>query len=411
MFGRSLNLAEFLLDKNDFVMAETWFNRACESGSVLAQMKRTDFETTLREKKQLMASFPSNIVPMVNAMKNVWDSLKTSKSIYELSKEQSKYDYDVLSKYANQGSRTAQRLCNALEHFYIALTILIESDMLTEQQEDTLVHELSECYRLEDIVAQFPNLKTREKVGKIVDQVLRRCKAMPGYPASQLDEDARICYASLHMDSHELIDEFLNSCKQKYPKSIYFFELSTSINGWLERYDAVVYNANAGLELDPTNSELLIDKAVAWRQLENHNKEAVETYKSFLAVAPKDHRKVPDAYYSMAMCYLALQTHDGLDVSKKMYEQGKEAEKLQLPCFLPYESSSRKLLEFLNDDNILSLIKTKATPEAVASVVNHKARLTDPHRIEVIKLHRKCEADIIEHTKNPGICIPVQQLL
>ncbi|CAF5097185.1 unnamed protein product [Rotaria sp. Silwood1] len=171
-------------------MAETWFNRACESGSVLAQMKRTDFETTLREKKQLMASFPSNIVPMVNAMKNVWDSLKTSKSIYELSKEQSKYDYDVLSKYANQGSRTAQRLCNALEHFYIALTILIESDMLTEQQEDTLVHELSECYRLEDIVAQFPNLKTREKVGKIVDQVLRRCKAMPGYPASQLDEDA-----------------------------------------------------------------------------------------------------------------------------------------------------------------------------------------------------------------------------
>ncbi|CAF4695946.1 unnamed protein product [Rotaria sp. Silwood1] len=380
------NFAEILLDKNDFEMAQTWFNRACESGSVLAQIKRADFETTLREKKQLMASCPSNVVPMLNAVKNAWNSLKTSKSICELSKGRSKYDFNVLSKYANQGSITAKRLCNALEHFFIALTILIESDTLTEQQEDTLVHELAECYRLEDIVAQFSDSEMREKVGKIVDEVLRRCREMPDYPASQLDEDARVCYASLRMDSHELIDQFLNSCKQKYPKSIYFFELSTAINGWLQRYDTVVYNANTGLELDPTNSNLLIDKAVAWRLLENHNKEAVEAYKSFLAAAPKDHRQVPDAYYSMAMCYLALEMHDGLEVSKKMYEQGKDAEKLQLPCFLP----------------------TKAAPEAAASVVNHKARLTDPHRIEVIKLHRKWEADIIEHTKKSYICMPVQ---
>ncbi|CAF3648778.1 unnamed protein product, partial [Rotaria sordida] len=401
-----VNLAVLLFDKNDFEMAETWFYRACESGSILAQIKRADFETTLREIKQLMASCPSNAVPMLNAMKNALDSLKTSKSISELSKGRSKYDYNVLSEYANQGSLTAKRLCNALEHFFLALTILIESDTLTEQQEDTLVHELSECYRLEHIVAQFFVSEMREKVGKIVDQALRRCREMPDYPASQLDEDARVCYASLHMDSHELIDQFLNSCKQKYPKSIYFFELSTAVNGWLKRYDAAVYNANAGLELDPMNSNLLIDKAVAWRLLESHNKEAVEVYKSFLAVAPKDHRKVPDAYYSMAMCYLALKTHDGLDVAKKMYEQGKEAEKLQLPCFLPYESSSKKLLEFLH--NVPSLISTKAVPEAAASVVNHKAHLTDPHRIEVIKLHRKWETDVIEHTKKSNICIPVQ---
>ncbi|CAF1656884.1 unnamed protein product, partial [Rotaria sp. Silwood1] len=186
------NFAEILLDKNDFEMAQTWFNRACESGSVLAQIKRADFETTLREKKQLMASCPSNVVPMLNAVKNAWNSLKTSKSICELSKGRSKYDFNVLSKYANQGSITAKRLCNALEHFFIALTILIESDTLTEQQEDTLVHELAECYRLEDIVAQFSDSEMREKVGKIVDEVLRRCREMPDYPASQLDEDARV---------------------------------------------------------------------------------------------------------------------------------------------------------------------------------------------------------------------------
>ncbi|CAF4035771.1 unnamed protein product, partial [Rotaria sordida] len=186
-----VNLAVLLFDKNDFEMAETWFNRACESGSILAQIKRADFETTLREIKQLMASCPSNAVPMLNAMKNALDSLKTSKSISELSKGRSKYDYNVLSEYANQGSVTAKRLCNALEHFFLALTILIESDTLTEQQEDTLVHELSECYRLEHIVAQFFVSEMREKVGKIVDQALRRCREMPDYPASQLDEDAR----------------------------------------------------------------------------------------------------------------------------------------------------------------------------------------------------------------------------
>ncbi|CAF3771054.1 unnamed protein product [Rotaria magnacalcarata] len=39
-----LNLAELLLDKNDFEMAQRWFNRACKSGNILAQTNRTNFE-------------------------------------------------------------------------------------------------------------------------------------------------------------------------------------------------------------------------------------------------------------------------------------------------------------------------------------------------------------------------------
>ncbi|CAF1310485.1 unnamed protein product [Rotaria magnacalcarata] len=398
-----LNLAELLLDKNDFEMAQRWFDRACKSGNILAQTNRTNFEKTLRDKKQLLDGSSPSALPMINTIKKTFDSLKLSTSISELSNKSSKYDYNALSEYANRGSITAKRLCNALEYFLSVLEILTHPGTLTEQQEDSLVHELSECYRLEHIVAQFPIIEMQQNVGQIVDRALRRCREVPDYPASQLDEDARVCYGSLRMDSKELIDQFLNSCRQKYPKSIYFFEMSTSINGWLEKYDTVVYNANAGLELDPNNSNLLIDKAVAWRQLE-HYSEAIEAYKTFLTVAPRDHRKVPDAYYSMAICYLTLKRDDDLDVAKKMYEQGEEAEKLQLPCFLPYESNGKNLLKLVF--NIPNLINTKAAPKAATPVVDHKSRLTDPNRIEIIKRHRKWQVDIIEHRKKSQVSIP-----
>jgi hypothetical protein len=56
---------------------------------------------------------------------------------------------------------------------------------------------------------------------------------------------------------------------------------------------------------------------------------------------PKDHRKVLDLYYTMTSCYVLSKKHqDMTDNVKKAYQQDEEAEKLQLPCFRPYESNS-----------------------------------------------------------------------
>jgi hypothetical protein len=111
--------------------------------------------------------------------------------------------------------------------------------------------------------------------------------------------------------------------------------------------------------------------------------EAIEAYRAFLAAAPEDHRKVPESYYAMAGCYLV---RNGItDTVKKTYTKGEEAEKLQLPCFLPYKSNSKTLLKTMFDPK--TLLNTQSPPS-----VSHKLRLADPHRIEVIKLHREWEA-------------------
>ncbi|CAF3443637.1 unnamed protein product [Rotaria socialis] len=382
-----LTLAELLRGKSDLEMAKTWYDRACEPDNIVDQINRSLFEPALQVKQKLIDCCPPNLLQMITAIKNIFDSLQTTKTVYKQCDHPYIYDYNVLSEYANCGSITAKKICDSLEHFAQALNILTQSERITEKQENIFVHELSECYRIEHIVVQIPGVKMHQEIVEIVDRVLHHCNLESTNVASQLNEDVLICYALLHIDSHELIIEFLDSCKQKYPKSIYFFDLSASVNGWLHRYEASVFDANTGLEIDPNYYELLYSKAVALRLLGRDMNEAIEAYRAFLAVAPKDHRKVPESYYAMAACYFDIHKLDGLaGIVKKVYKQGEDAEKVQLPCFLPYKSNNKTLLKSMFDAQSLP------NAEIGAPRRDHKLRLTNPHRIEVIKQHREWEA-------------------
>jgi TPR repeat protein len=389
------NLADLLIDKNDLQMAKIWYDRACECGNILARTNRDIFEKALQRKQQLIDNCSPNTLKMINITKNVVDSLKVNKAVYKQSDPRHIYDYNMLNEHASRGSITAKNMCNALEHFSQALKILMQTGTLTETEENTFVHELSECYRIEHIVAQFRGVKMRQRTDEIIDRVLRRCSTESNTTTSRLDEDARICYAVLNMDSHELIVKFLDPCKLKYPKSIYFFDLSAAVNIWLKRYDAALYEANIGLEVDSNYYELFYDKAVSLRLLANDMDETIAAYRDFLALAPEDHRKVPESYYAMASCYLVRDRHDGItDIVRKTYQQGEEAEKLQLPCFLPYESNNKTLLRQVLDPKAL----VSAEP---VSPVNRKLHLSNPHRIEVILQHREWEGRILREKNNP----------
>jgi TPR repeat protein len=391
-----LNLAEFLRDKNDLQMAKIWYDRACESGNIVAQMNRDAFAKTLEEKQQFLDHCPTNVLRILNAAKNMLDSLETGETTSVVSNHRYIDDYDMLNEYANRGSTTAKRLCDALENFVEALSIVMQFETLTEEQEDMFVHELSQCFRIEHIVAQIPGIEMHNKIKEVIDRVLHRCSAESNLATSQLDEDARICYATLRMDSHELIAQFLGPCKQKYPKSTYFFQLSAAMNGFLKRFEATLYDANTGLQIDPYNCELLYDKAGALRLIGNDMNEAIEAYRTFLSVAPKDHRKVPDAYYAMAGCYLVRDgPHDSIDFVEKTYKQGEEAEKVQLPCFSPYDSNGKRLLKALVYPE--SVLNTGSTP-----TINRKSHLTDPHRIELITQHRDWQSRTSQDKNNPN---------
>ncbi|CAF0990796.1 unnamed protein product, partial [Adineta steineri] len=390
-----MTLAGCLLIKNDFQMAKTWYDRACEAGNIVAQTNRSQFEKALDQQKQFTDTCSPDVLQASNAMKSVFDSLKPKGSVYKQSDLEYISKYNIFNEHANRGSVTARKLCDAIEHFLLAFNILVESKTLSEKQEDLFIHELAQCYRIEHIVAQIPGIEMRQKCWDIVDRVLRRCSLDSNITGSLLDENARICYAVLHMDSHELIARFLYQCKQKYSKSIYFFQLSATVNGWLERYEDTLYDANSGLAIDPNYYELLYDKAVALRLLNKDMDEAIEAYRVFLAAAPKDHRKVPESYYAMASCYFVqLIQRNTRDIAKKTYEKGEEAEKLQLPCFLPYVSNNKTLLKGVFDTK--NLLNTKPSPS-----VDVKLRLTDPYRVKLIKEHRKWEAETLQMKNDP----------
>jgi tetratricopeptide (TPR) repeat protein len=272
----------------------------------------------------------------------------------------------------------------AIVHFEQALDILQKRKSLTEAQENEFIHELAQSYRIDRVVAKMPTIDIHKKVETIIDRVLGRCNTGSNdLVVSQLDEDVRTCYATLHMDSHRLIVQFLQQCKQKYSQSIYFFDLSAFLNFALKNYEASLYDINTGLVLDPNACELLYQKAMSLAMLNENLDKIIEAYQTFLAVAPKDHPEVPEAYYKMAMCYLIPDKRKpSIDTAKKIFEQGKEAEKLQLPYFQPSQYQSKSAVECILNKECLRTAESSSSN-------NRKERLTHPHRIEVIKAHRQ----------------------
>ncbi|CAF3779137.1 unnamed protein product [Rotaria socialis] len=386
------NLATLLTRRAKLPMAKVWYDRACKAGHIVAQSDR-GFKEDVQAKHNIIRSFSPDTLPMMDKIFEIFSSLKTTTSASTAMDGSDFYDYRMLLEHANCGSKTARIMCDALEHFSEALYTFTQNDTLTKDEENLIMHNLSQCHRIEHIVARYPSIEIRNKLKDLVDRVLRRCNTT----VSQLDEDTRTCFAGLNMDSPTLVINFLSLCKQKYPKSIYFFELSASMNGFLRQYDDTLYEANLGLEIDQNYCQLLYDKAGALRFLEKDMDEAIEAYRAFLAIAPKDHRKVPDSYYAMAMCYLMSKNDQSLENATKMYQKGEEAEKLQLPCFLPYDPSIKTPTKL--ELEMVSWIKIKIS----TLHIDNKARLKDPVRIEVIVEQRQCQNQLLKAKNKPGL--------
>ncbi|CAF1470624.1 unnamed protein product, partial [Adineta steineri] len=385
-----MTLAKLRLDKNDFEMARIWYDRACESDNPVAHRDRDNFIEDLEARQK----YSPDMLKAMKTAANYMLSFQSKISPSVASELPYLKDYEMLCGYAKRGSITAKNLCRALEHYIQALNILLFCETLTEEQENIFVHELSQCYRIEQIVAQIP-AHMHKKVSNIIERVLSRCKQESNFIVSQLDEDVRVCYATLNLNSYGIIEEFVELCKQKYPKSVYFFLTSGAVHGFRRQSDAGLYNINNGLEIEPDNYELLYHKAVLLRHIGRDMNEAIAAYQKFIKIAPKDHRKIPEAYYEMAQCLKDFAPNAGMRWIQDCYKEGKQAEKLQLPCFLPYKSDNIAFIQpFI--DMMDSNFNVEPDP-----INNRKQHLTDSHRIEVIKNHRQWEKTTLDEKHNP----------
>ncbi|CAF3837201.1 unnamed protein product [Rotaria sp. Silwood1] len=170
-------------------------------------------------------------------------------------------------------------------------------------------------------------------------------------------------------------------------------ELRGSLYGFLEKYDEGLADFNTALQLVPDNIELLYDRAAMLRLTKHVDLNvAVVTHEIFLKNAPVDHRKLPEAYYAAASCYFmntALKNH--FELAEKYYKKGIEAEKQQLPCFLPYESKNKLFLSKFFQ--LKSAISDAGPGESSIDTRKPKSRLSDPRRLDMIQLHRKSIAE------------------
>ena len=108
-----LTLAEILLSKNDFQMAKIWYDRACESGNVVAQQNRDQFVKKIEERQQCS----SDELNTIKTASNYINSFQAKISPSVVSERSYMQDYDMLKEYANCGSVAAKQLCAALDHF------------------------------------------------------------------------------------------------------------------------------------------------------------------------------------------------------------------------------------------------------------------------------------------------------
>ncbi|CAF1290431.1 unnamed protein product [Adineta steineri] len=413
-----MNLALVLFEKQDYQAAEEWCKRASENNNMLdknrlkmiqdaAEQERkmftkADVETwekanglninnlTYNERiqRKRCAENPSSAraFSVAKDFTKVFQSLKTASQPYGV--KPSMYDHTILEEYSQKGYVFAKRLLEAQTYFLRSVQILLDEFINVNDRDIQFITELSAAIKIEHIVIQLPEYLHNE-AKLIVVRVLAQCDSKK----SQIDEDARVCFGYLHMNSLQSTIEFLTVCIRMYSKSDFFLELRGCLYGFLGKYDEGLADFNAALQLVPDAVELLYDRAAYLRLIKHIDLNgAIEAYDTFLKSAPFDHRKVPEAYYAVASCYFVNTTiPNHVEIAEKYYEKAIEAEKHQLPCFIPYQSNNKSLVSMLFSHKP---IKSKGAPTKLEiDTGKPKSRLTDSRRLDMIQFHRNSIAE------------------
>lgn len=404
------NLVSLYLASGNINKAEKWNEKSKKQGSKLARLKEKaiaqmalesnagisdviDWEKelnlpfenmTIRERvfRKLSYEHPdkSNVMETLNDLENIRNK-SNHMSPTKIARNGYKYDLEVLAKRKDK-SEFSNRMYLAVLNFMEAMgtfhSIARRSIVVLDNDSRAFIGRLAMCYKLEHFVGSMP-IDIREVIRKHVllllsysDRTVSHCENIDELAFNQ---DCRICHAVLNMESDENID-FLTECIKKYPNNKFFLEIRGCLYNFINKYEFALRDFNRIEEISKDDVENLYLKACTLK-LMGRNKQATDAYTKFLSVASADHRKVPEAYYSLGVCSMANGKTGSI---ARHYEQGLNAEEKQIPFFLPYESTSKEMLELMLR-TIGGLSKGKEKPVV---------KLADPFRKELIVNHRRC---------------------
>jgi hypothetical protein len=159
-----------------------------------------------------------------------------------------------------------------------------------------------------------------------------------------------VCHVSLNTTggNGSYLVNYLDGCLAKFPDDPFLLEMrAIGYSAMGEHQKALDLLQQRALKLHPNSIRLLYVRATAHSMGSDgsrttQRKVANKAWDDFLAVAPVDHPKAPAAYYRKAYCCMAETNKNEL---VECYEKGLAAERLQLPCFLPYDFPPKYRLE------------------------------------------------------------------
>uniref|UniRef100_T1J235 MYND-type domain-containing protein n=1 Tax=Strigamia maritima TaxID=126957 RepID=T1J235_STRMM len=315
----------------------------------------------------------------IERAKRYFGNMTSSMDEFDIDHYPFPFKLSVLKDYT---SDTARRIKQAVIHFSKAIKHLKTSRKLEFLVKINIVNELSECLRLEPLVVQWDE-PDREIIAGIVDEIWIDMMAHQNRLVKTTCEiQILICYVYFHLSSLLEMKILLKASIGKYPEEFYFYSMFLSILLSLEDYEEGVEQAELALKRFPYNCELLLHRAKHVQGLGKNMCQVIESFEDFLSVAEPDHPEVPAVYYEIALVYSNLKMlHQHsviLDEVRDYYQMGMEAEKMQLPCFLPYK----------RDKHFEMLIQILSA-SADFGLVQVESKLTDPLRVEVVKNFRE----------------------
>lgn len=386
----------------DFDRAKHWWQCAVKNGSIIASQK-TEFYTEMPELKPSS----SDLNLLRPAKKYLEEMALLCHSSNKLSPSKGGFrsspNFSEFAKRAREGSVTAKNLLLSFDHFMKGIDLFrVEFDTDNHKAIVEMIHEFAESYRIEHLVPRW----TPQIIDKLRDYIEKKLKIFLTQPPSDFECDLRVCYVSLRFVSMDEMLEFCDVSIRRFPNEPYFYYIQQCILGTLDRHPEALRKANQSLKLFPDCISLRYNKAVHTRLSGKKPPPYIEAYESFMAIAPSDHRKIPECYYVIAAYYLKDD-----EKCRKYYDFGLKAEKEQLSCFLPYESTSKRILtnlfqfkssmESSNFDSNSGLESSKYNPNDAENLSSNANATIEPTAKPSV--NQRKNLNLFTKTWNPNI--------
>ena len=380
------NLVGLYLLKNDPEHAHLWHKRALENNCMIALstndviMEKIESMRKMKkifENQKEISQEKSEMMQELIRLNNLGFEKKITP--FHASNEITKYDSDMLENYAsNKHSVIAAKMLKAQSLFFQSILMLATGDY--EKNIEQLIELMSEARQIESLVCSMP-IHLIDKAIEVLENFIKTNKN------KVLDCQARICLMYLNTSI-----EFITSSLLLHPKTKIMLELRGCLYCFEKKWSEALKDFEEILKFDPMCYDNLYHKSAALYQM-NKSNESYESFKKFLSIAPKDHRKIPKAYYTISIMHLK----NDKDKSKEFYHKGLQSEMDQLPCFLPFTSTEKDQLAFFFE------MKNKLENKLLQSSKNKNDYTVTPnfknelHIREIIAKDYRRVALILEH--------------